>query len=96
LKNKPITFVGEDTTINPTFQGKSRNLSQGGCESHPLCSQKVVETLHATSLLTLRHITWKVRTINGLPPEGRTTVKLLQLNSDQRLGERKRLRDRPK
>ena len=33
-------------------------------------------------------------TIHGLTPEGRTTVKLLQLNNDERLGERKRLRDR--
>ena len=30
----------------------------------------------------------------GLTPEGRTTVKLLQLNSDERLAERQRLRDR--
>jgi hypothetical protein len=32
--------------------------------------------------------------IDGLTPEGRTTVKLLQLNGDERLSERKRLRDR--
>jgi len=32
--------------------------------------------------------------IDGLTPEGRTTVKLLQLNGDERLSERKRFRDR--
>ena len=29
--------------------------------------------------------------IIGLTPEGRTTVKLLQLNSDERIAERQRL-----
>ena len=30
-------------------------------------------------------------TLVGLTPEGRTTIKLLQLNSDERLAERQRL-----
>ena len=38
------------------------------------------------------HFKEKEVRINGLSPEGRTTVRLLQLNSEERLRERERLR----
>ncbi len=37
------------------------------------------------------HFSFEGITLIGLTPEGRTTVKLLQLNSDERLAERQRL-----
>jgi hypothetical protein len=37
------------------------------------------------------HFGFEGITLIGLTPEGRTTVKLLQLNSDERLAERQRL-----
>ncbi len=40
------------------------------------------------------HFKFEELTLVGLTPEGRTTVRLLQLNSDERLAERQRLRDR--
>jgi hypothetical protein len=40
------------------------------------------------------HFRFEELTLVGLTPEGRTTVRLLQLNSDERLAERQRLRDR--
>jgi hypothetical protein len=36
-----------------TFHGKSRNLRQGGRELHLGATEKIVETLHATSLQLL-------------------------------------------
>ncbi len=40
------------------------------------------------------HFKCEELTLVGLTPEGRTTARLLQLNSDERLAERQRLRDR--
>ena len=40
------------------------------------------------------HFKFEELRIVGLTPEGRTTVRLLQLNNDERLAERQRLRDR--
>lgn len=40
------------------------------------------------------HFRFEKLQIVGLTPEGRTTVRLLQLNSDERLAERQRLHDR--
>jgi hypothetical protein len=37
------------------------------------------------------HFAFEGITLIGLTPEGRTTEKLLQLNSDERLAERQRL-----
>jgi hypothetical protein len=37
------------------------------------------------------HFTWEEVTIVGLSTEGRTTVKLLQMNTQERLAERRRL-----
>lgn len=37
------------------------------------------------------HYTFEGTTIVGLTPEGRTTIKLLQINSEERLAERQRL-----
>ena len=37
------------------------------------------------------HFAFEGITLTGLTPEGRTTVKLLQLNNDERLAERQRL-----
>lgn len=37
------------------------------------------------------HFAFEGIALTGLTPEGRTTVKLLQLNSDERLAERQRL-----
>ena len=37
------------------------------------------------------HFTFEGTTIVGLTPEGRTTIKLLQSNSEERLAERQRL-----
>lgn len=37
------------------------------------------------------HFTFEGTTIVGLTPEGRTTIKLLQINSEERLAERQRL-----
>lgn len=39
------------------------------------------------------HFTFEAIQIVGLTAEGRTTIKLLQLNNDERLAERQRLRD---
>ena len=40
-----------------------------------------------------KHFKFEELQIVGLTPEGRTTARLLQLNSDERLAERQRLRD---
>ncbi|MBW4641793.1 MAG: HNH endonuclease [Goleter apudmare HA4340-LM2] len=40
------------------------------------------------------HFACEKAVIVGLTPEGRTTVRLLQFNTDERLAERKRLSDR--
>lgn len=37
------------------------------------------------------HFTFEGTTLVGLTPEGRTTIKLLQINSDERIAERQRL-----
>lgn len=41
--------------------------------------------------LWAEHFAFEGITLIGLTPEGRTTVKLLQLNNDERLAERQRL-----
>ncbi|MEH1821366.1 MAG: HNH endonuclease signature motif containing protein [Nostoc sp.] len=38
------------------------------------------------------HFTFSELDLLGLTPQGRTTIKLLQINSDERLAERQRLR----
>ena len=37
------------------------------------------------------HFTFEQTTVIGLTPEGRTTIKLLQLNSEERIAEQQRL-----
>lgn len=41
------------------------------------------------------HFRWQDAQINGITPEGRTTVQLLKLNSNERITERQRLNLEP-